>query len=124
MNEPIHFSVTLTDNTGQWFTHQLTRINRALHSMGKTIKNESLMKAPKKDGPMRESAQVIDGNKAVIVIYGGGEIQYAGYQERGKRRDGSYAVKRYTTPGTSAHFLENTGKNVTKRGLRWLLSRS
>lgn len=35
--------------------------------------------------------------------------EYAGYQEFGQRKDGSHIVRRYTTPGTGAHFLKNAG---------------
>lgn len=38
--------------------------------------------------------------------------EYAAYQERGMRRDGSHVVKRYTTPGTGKHYLESSARDV------------
>lgn len=35
-------------------------------------------------------------------------VPYAQYQERGMRADGSRPVMKYTTPGTHAHFVEES----------------
>lgn len=42
-------------------------------------------------------------------------VPYAQYQERGMRADGTHVVKRYTTPGTHAHFVEESINKVTPR---------
>ena len=42
-------------------------------------------------------------------------VPYAQYQERGMRADGSHVVKNYTTPGTHAHFVEESVKQVVQR---------
>lgn len=39
-------------------------------------------------------------------------VPYAAYQERGMRADGSHVVKNYTTPGTHAHFAEESVRKV------------
>lgn len=42
-------------------------------------------------------------------------VPYAQYQERGMRADGTHVVKRYTTPGTHAHFVEEAVNKVTPK---------
>ena len=42
-------------------------------------------------------------------------VPYAQYQERGMRADGSYVVKHYTTPGTHAHFVEESVEKVVQK---------
>ena len=47
-----------------------------------------------------------------ILSNGDGEIEwkeeYSGYQEAGRRADGTHIVKHYTTPGTGAHYAEKS----------------
>lgn len=38
--------------------------------------------------------------------------EYAAYQERGMRRDGTRVVKRYTTPGTGKDYLKSAAAEV------------
>jgi hypothetical protein len=41
---------------------------------------------------------------------------YASYQERGARRDGSHVVKNYSTPGTGKHFfIDSINKTLRRR---------
>lgn len=42
-------------------------------------------------------------------------VPYAQYQERGMRADKTHVVKRYSTPGTHAHFVEESINKVTPR---------
>ena len=43
------------------------------------------------------------------------DMEYAAFQERGSRADGSHRVRKYSTSGTGAHFLERAGdKQVSK----------
>ena len=42
-------------------------------------------------------------------------VPYAQYQERGMRADGTHVVKRYSTPGTHAHFVEEAVNKVTPK---------
>lgn len=120
-HEPVKFSVKLTDTSGQWFNHQLERIDKALATMGNSILADSRMIAPKKSGGMRELAKVVKGHRAVAVVYPG---PYAGYQERGAREDGSHVARNYTTHGTGKHYLETTGKRNIEKGIKWFLSHS
>ncbi len=117
--------VTLTDNSGQWFNHNIALMGKVLQIMGKTVINEADVRVPRKSNALRDSHRVVELNpKAVAVIYGGGAIKYGDYQERGMRRDGTRVVKKYTTPGTGKEYLQDSGKKVVKRGIKWLLSHS
>ncbi len=123
--EPVHFTVHLTDNSGAWFNHQVGKANAALKLMGQAIKNRAKIKVPKKDHDLEESARVESKNLEVKVVFGGGGIEYAGYQERGHRYDGSHQVRHYTTAGTGAHYLEESGEQVVEEGIKkWLRSAS
>ena len=44
---------------------------------------------------------------------------YAAYQERGMRHDGTNIVKKYTTPGTGKHYLARAGRLVSGRALHY-----
>jgi hypothetical protein len=48
------------------------------------------------------------------------DSEYASYQERGRRQDGSRVVRNYTTPGTGKNFLRNAGKTVANNALNYL----
>lgn len=121
---PTSVRVTLTDKSGLWFDHEMEKIDAVLESMSRATINEADMRVPFKNGTLRDSHRIIKGHKAVAIIYGGGPIRYGGYQERGKRRDGTHVVKNYTTPGTGKEYLQTSGKNIVKRGMKWLLSHS
>jgi hypothetical protein len=80
----------------------------ALREVAQDIIEESKMKAPFKDGMLRASASTqATGRLSREVTYGNGSVQYAGAQEAGQTR--GYRIRRYTTAGTGAHFLKNTG---------------
>lgn len=119
--EPVKFQVTLTDNSGTWFNHQISRMDKALKIMGNTILKDSQMVAPRKNNYLVNSAKVVPGNKQVAVVY---TKPYAAYQERGERADGTHKVRHYTSPGTGKNYLKKTGDAVVERGIRWFLSHS
>lgn len=119
--KPVKFSVKLTDSSGAWFNHQLSRMSKALDIMGNTILKDSQMIVPRKSGHLRDSAKVVSRPQQVAVVYSG---PYGGYQERGERENGTHKVKKYTTPGTGKNYLKKTGDAVVERGIRWFLSHS
>jgi len=45
-----------------------------------------------------------------MVIY---NKEYAGYQEYGQRKDGSYKVRKYSVPGRQKHYLLSAGQDIT-----------
>lgn len=59
----------------------------------------------------RDIIKTVKGNTASVTW----QKEYASYQERGRRKDGSRVVKRYTTSGTGAHFAENAAKQLPSK---------
>lgn len=111
----------LKDDTEKVASTLALNIKSAHRAMMESILITSRMKAPKRSQPSGilrltgEVKQESDPN-TMSVIYGD-RIAYAAYQERGMRADGSHKVRNYTTPGTGAHYLQNAGDTITKRGL-------
>ena len=89
--------------------------NQALRAMAQNIVNDSKVLAPKKEGTLRRTATIRQIPDGVQVRYGDG-IRYAMAQERGIV-GGKYPVRRYTTPGTQAHYLETASNRVIKQGI-------
>lgn len=84
-----------------------------LEKMGQDILVLSQAKVPKKDGALESSAvSEKRGDKSHRVSY---NEPYAGYQERGRRKDGSRVVKNYTTAGTGKDFLKKSGTTVVAK---------
>lgn len=46
--------------------------------------------------------------------------EYAAYQERGARRDGSHVVKNYTTAGTGPHWFQKAIDMVLKNRITYI----
>lgn len=69
--------------------------------------------APPNGGSLRASItkQMVSPTKGVMEW----NVPYAQYQERGMRADGSHVVRNYTTPGTHAHFAEESVKKVVEK---------
>lgn len=124
MARPTSFVVKITDNSGAWFNHQEARLNKALDAMGKSVEATAQITVPKRDNNLAKSSEVKRTRNAVTITFGNDSLPYGDYQERGMRADGSHVVHKYTTPNTGAHYLENAGKSVVKKGIKWLLSAS
>ena len=89
----------------------------ALARMRQDIFVLSQFKVPKKEGTLQSS-----GNQRKIgrlhhrVAYGeNGAQDYAGYQHRGMRRDGSHIVRKYTTAGTQKNYLGESGAIIASK---------
>lgn len=108
--------VVITDNSGEWLSKTHRQLNNALTAMCNSIKNTSQLVVPKDSKTLARSARIERvGEDAMAVTYGKG-LAYARYQEFGG--DGKRVVKNYTTPGTHAHYLKQSGDAVVKRGIR------
>lgn len=107
-------SVTFKDYSTAWLQVQQMNLNNALDAMADAIMKNAIVTAPKKTGAMRNSSRVKrTGNTSREIVFGGGNIPYAHYQEVG----GYGKIKNYTTPGTGAHYLQNAGDRVSKAGI-------
>lgn len=100
----------VTDNTAVIRAKMRTNVPLALRFMLNDIKQDSLPITPMLNGDLRRNVKIsVTGNRGRIHW---GQ-KYAAYQERGYT---SGPVKRYTTPGTRAHFAEDSVKGVMRRG--------
>lgn len=69
-------------------------------------------------GSLRASIRYEREGVAKYKIYAGGgtrSVMYAGYQERGEAVDGSRKVRKYTTPGTGKHYMEDSARKVSQK---------
>jgi hypothetical protein len=88
-------------------------LDDALGSAARDTQVDAKAHAPFQKGALRSySDNNRQGNLHWRVSF---DMEYAAYQERGARRDGSHRVRKYSTSGTGAHFLENAGdKQILK----------
>jgi hypothetical protein len=84
---------------------ELLRISKPFTPMSAGSDN----RGKKSSGNLRRDTLVtVQGLRAIVRW----RSEYASYQERGMRKDGTRKVRRYTTPGTGAHFAENAAKKI------------
>lgn len=92
-------------------------MDNALNRMARDIRQVALSTVPYKDGDLFNSAE--DTKKAKLKYWVIFNTEYAAYQERGQRKDGSRIVRRYTTPGTGRDYLKNGGRQIAKDSLNY-----
>lgn len=112
--------VIVIDNSARFVTRMELAADQALGRAGAEIELLAKSKVPVKQGPLQSSGQ----HRRVGLLHHRVVFnkEYAAYQERGARRDGSHPVRKYTTPGTGAHYLENAGKTVMPKVRAYLKS--
>ena len=96
-------------------------MDSALDRMGEGVKQVAQSQVPYLDGDLHDSAE----HKRVSqlrhqVSFGNSKVDYAVYQERGMRADGSRVVRRYTTPSTGKAYLRKAGKTISKDAINYL----
>lgn len=72
---------------------------------------------PVDTGAMKASARHYRSDKGVRVEV---NKEYAAYQERGKRLDGSHVVRNYTTGGTGAGWFQKSIEAITRNRLSYI----
>jgi len=92
-------------------------MERALSRMRNDIFVLSQFKVPLKDGNLQGSGEQMRMKRLHHrVQYGASGAQdYAAYQHRGRRADGSHVVKNYTTAGTQKNYLSESGKIIASK---------
>lgn len=110
--------VTIEDNSGRFITASTQLLDTALERMSFDVKQIATIRVPFKDNGLQKSA---DNKRLGLlkhrVVF---DKEYAAYQENARRKDGSRKVRKYTTPGTGPHYLENAAAQVTKDGINYL----
>lgn len=103
----------ITDNTVRINARMKSNTPLALRFMANDIKREAEPVTPRLTGALRTNVLVTVSGSRARIHWG---QKYAKYQERGYTNG---KVKRYTTPGTKAHFAEGAVKKVARRAGRY-----
>lgn len=103
------------DKSGKFFKKNRSFVDFALGHMSLGIETALKMKSgmPVDKGQMKAATRSWrhdNGHFRVRV-----NKEYAAYQERGMRRDGTHVVRNYTTGGTSAGFFDRAIKMIMSR---------
>jgi len=115
-------SVMLQDSSKPWVEKQQQILRSGIKKMGLSILATARVITPKDEGgDLMASGRLFYPENGCTVVFGGGNIQYAQYQHRGMRKDGTRVVRHYTTPGTGKSYLKKAGDKVVEKGLKvWL----
>lgn len=107
----------VVNNMPRFYRSNTEMMGGALSRMGRDIINISKIRVPFREGDLMKSAEDVKVSALHHkVLY---NEEYAGYQERGKRKDGSRKVRNYSTPGTGKDFLKGAGKQVKQNVLNY-----
>lgn len=107
-----------TDNTQKFYQLFKANLNSSLEAMGNAMKNRALITVPRKSGDLARSGRVESEDMKCSVYFGGGDVPYGAYQERGMRADGTHIIRHHTLPGTKQHFLRDAFDSVVKEGIQ------
>lgn len=99
INKALEVQNTVDNNKGVTLRLMLEGIHRNANPI-----------TPLRDNGLRTSVlKTMEGTSKAIIEW---REPYASYQERGMRADGTHIVRNYTTPGTHAHYAEESVKKV------------
>ncbi len=101
------------DNTQRIMRETDNRAGLAIRLMLEAIQRQSTPTTPMRTGNLRADVRKRVSGKSGSIHWG---ARYAAYQERGYT---SGRVRRYTTPGTGAHFAERAVTNVKNDSRRY-----
>lgn len=112
-------AVEFKDYSRAWLAVESQNLTNAIEAMADAIMKVAKAKAPKLHSPLRNSSHINRVSPTSReIVFGGSGVKYAMYQERGMRADGTHVVRHYTTAGTQAHYLEETGDLISKQGIK------
>lgn len=107
-------SVQVTNNLGRFKAQTLGNVQVALRLMLEDIHRESNPITPYKEGALRTMVlKRMDGPYSGVITW---QAPYAEYQERGYTNG---PVTHYTTPGTQAHFAQESVEKVVNNSERY-----
>lgn len=102
--------IKITDRTELFIKKNDDNIDIVLNSMAIDIERLAKVVVPFGTGQLRASIQHYrKAPKSYFII---ANKEYAAYQERGKRRDGSRIVRRYSKSGTGKEYLSGPGRKI------------
>lgn len=109
--------IIVKDKIQEFVRQNVIIMDMALGTMGGDLANISKIRQPFKSGDMMKETyhEKIAVLKHVVIV----NTPYAAVQERGSRDDGSYAIRKYSTPGTGKEFLIGAAEVVFKNGVNY-----
>ena len=111
-------AVRIENNLKNFGTNAEVNLGNAVERMALDVKLISKVKVPYKAGTLQGSCvkQKLSRTHHQVIY----DTDYASYQERGSRKNGTRVVKNYSTPGTSKGFLKQAGVQVSKNALSYM----
>lgn len=110
--------VRVVDNSRRFMQVSEDVLDIALGRMAKDIKTKASIRVPFKEGTLQQSGKTEKfGPLKHRVSF---NTEYAAYQERGQRMDGSHVVSKYSTPGTGRGYLQGAAEDITSKGVNYL----
>lgn len=111
--------VRIVDKAKEFMSANTETLDTALARMAQDIKILAIARSPYKSGALQRTADAkTDGKLKHRVVF---DKEYASYQERGSRADGSHVVRKYSTPSTGKNFLKDAGQSVAERAINYLV---
>jgi len=106
-------AVKIVDNSSKFIKEAEKQINLVLASITTDIYRLSQAQVPVSEGGghLQSSGQIVPGHLKYSIKY---NKEYASYQHRGMRRDGTHVVRNYTYPGKKAHFLSDPADTIMR----------
>ncbi len=99
--------VTFKSNAAEIIARMRLAEDSVAEALSNDVKRLAQQKAPRRSAALQSAARVSkEGAGAYAVVF---DLPYAAYQEFGVRSDGSHRVRRYSSAGTGAHFLQDAG---------------
>lgn len=109
--------VRVDDKSKAFMAANERQMDIALGRMAQDIETIAKVRVPLKSGNLQDMIK----KKRVSAKHHQvrADEDYAGYQERGMRKDGSRVVRRYTTPGTGKDYLKGAGQQVAPKATHY-----
>ncbi len=106
-------TVKITNNIGKFGRKVDSNVNVLLSALGVDILRLSKQQVPLKKSQLQSSGilQKVADKKYKIVY----NKEYASYQHRGGRKDGSRTVRNYTYPGKKSHYLLDPAQTILEQ---------
>lgn len=111
-------AVTVKNNIKQFMAKAQNAADMVLSAMATDIMRLSKQQVPVDKGQLQNSG--IIERKGKLQYRLSYNKEYAEYQHRGKRRDGTRVVRNYRYPGKKSHFLSDPGMQIKQNQRSYL----
>lgn len=110
--------IRVVDKMPEFVRQNANVMDRAMERMARDILMVANISVPFKTGELQKSGDIERSAQMSYKVWF--REEYAAFQERGSRADGSHYVRKYTTPGTGRAFLLNGAQTVGRDTLNYL----